>query len=238
MHAHSQSQSDTGQSTTWTKKKEREREPSWTTNIVWSCDIMLDYDRSAQGNSRYGTEQMTLPCADHSWSSMISHTMIEQCTLSMRPHEINCVLGVCCGSNDESGGRVIFFLRPAGGDPGVDRPQTYFLDSLCFFEWKNLALLKPMKSFVWRGCGSSNEKQGEKLLLSIGRRWADWLKIDTWEKYSWNESTTSSAVGWLTRHQHGDSARPPVALRKVWFSTALSKKKANFVDSRKLLTTN
>ena len=39
-------------------------------------------------------------------------------------------------------------------------------------------------------------------------------------KYSWNESTTSSADGQLTRHGQGVSARPPAALRKIWFSTA------------------
>ena len=26
------------------------------------------------------------------------------------------------------------FLRPAGGDPEIDRQQKYFFDSLCFFE--------------------------------------------------------------------------------------------------------
>ena len=56
-----------------------------------------------------------------------------------------------------------------------------------------------------------------------------------WPKYSWNESTTSSADGRLTRHGQGVSVRPPVALRKVWFITAKSKKKANFVNRRKLL---
>ena len=56
-------------------------------------------------------------------------------------------------------------------------------------------------------------------------------------KCSWNESTTSSDDGRLTRHEQGVSARSQAALRKVWFSTAQSKKKkqANFVNRRKLL---
>ena len=33
------------------------------------------------------------------------------------------------------------------------------------------------------------------------------------QKYSWNESTTSSADGRLTRHRQGVSTRPPAALR-------------------------
>ena len=32
-------------------------------------------------------------------------------------------------------------------------------------------------------------------------------------EHSWNESTTSSPDGWLTRHRHGDSARP---LQRPW----------------------
>ena len=27
------------------------------------------------------------------------------------------------------------YLRPAGGDPGLDHLQRYFFDSLCFLEW-------------------------------------------------------------------------------------------------------
>ena len=27
------------------------------------------------------------------------------------------------------------YLRPAGGDPGLDHLQKYFFDSLCFLEW-------------------------------------------------------------------------------------------------------
>ena len=27
-----------------------------------------------------------------------------------------------------------FWLRPAGGDPEIDRPQKYFFEGLCFFE--------------------------------------------------------------------------------------------------------
>ena len=41
-----------------------------------------------------------------------------------------------------------------------------------------------------------------------------------WPKYSWNESTTRSADGRLTRHRQGVSVRPPAALRKVLFSIA------------------
>ena len=57
-------------------------------------------------------------------------------------------------------------------------------------------------------------------------------------KYSWNESTTSSVDGRLTRYGQGLSARPQAALRKVLFSTAKSKKRkkqANVVNRRKLL---
>ena len=42
-------------------------------------------------------------------------------------------------------------------------------------------------------------------------------------KYSWNESTTSSADGRLTRHRQGVSARPPAAMRKLG-SARLSRK--------------
>ena len=57
-------------------------------------------------------------------------------------------------------------------------------------------------------------------------------------KYSWNESTTSSADGRLTRHGQGVSARPPAALREDLIQHGLDEKKkrqANFVNSRKLL---
>ena len=47
----------------------------------------------------------------------------------------------------------------------------------------------------------------------------------------------SSADGRSTHHQHGDSARPPTILRKVWFSVGQveEKKKASFLDRRTLL---
>ena len=57
-----------------------------------------------------------------------------------------------------------------------------------------------------------------------------------WPKNSSDESTASSADGRLTRHRQGMPARPPAALRK--FGSARprwKKRKANFVDSRKLL---
>ena len=44
---------------------------SWREEHCSTCDIMLDHAWSAQGKS-CGQLQMTLPCADRSWSSMIS----------------------------------------------------------------------------------------------------------------------------------------------------------------------
>ena len=44
-------------------------------------------------------------------------------------------------------------------------------------------------------------------------------------KYSWNESTTSSAGGRLTRHEQGVSARPQAALRKSLIQHGLVEKK-------------
>ena len=57
-------------------------------------------------------------------------------------------------------------------------------------------------------------------------------------KYTWNESTTSSADGRLTHHEKGVSARPQAALKKfdsARLSRKKKKKQANFVNRRKLL---
>ena len=86
------------------------------------------------------------------------------------PHEINCVFGVSCGSNDGSGGRAVgstsfffFLLQPTGGDPGVN--HNFFWQFV--FLWANLALLKPLKSVPWRGCVvQATKKKEEKLPLS------------------------------------------------------------------------
>ena len=56
-------------------------------------------------------------------------------------------------------------LSPADGDPEVDRPQKYFL-TVCV----SLSELGPSETHeklsVKRLCGLSDEKLGEKLLLS------------------------------------------------------------------------
>ena len=67
-------------------------------------------------------------------------------------------------------GFIAKILRPVGGDPGVDRPQKDFFWRFVFL-WVNLAVLNPLKVFREELCGSSNEKQGGKLLLSW-RHWA------------------------------------------------------------------
>ena len=54
-----------------TKKKRTIPEIRGEKNTVPSCEIMLDHARSAQGKS-CGLLRVTLPCADHLWSSMIS----------------------------------------------------------------------------------------------------------------------------------------------------------------------
>ena len=50
----------------------------------------------------------------------------------------------------------IYWLRPAGGDHGVDRPQNMFFDGLCFFEW-TWPFWTPLKAFceeaVWFKAG-------------------------------------------------------------------------------------
>ena len=46
----------------------------------------------------------------------------------------------------------LIWLRPAGGDPEIDRQQKYFFDGLCFFEWP-WPFWTPLKAFreeaVW-----------------------------------------------------------------------------------------
>ena len=63
-------------------------------------------------------------------------------------------------------------IRPAGGDPEIDRPQKFFL-TVCV-SLNELGPSEPhWKLFVKRPCGSSNEKQGGKLLLS----WHHWAPL-------------------------------------------------------------
>ena len=90
---------------------------------------------------------------------------------NIRPHEINCVFGVSCGSNDGSGGRVIIFFTARGPVATESIVHKNMFLTICV----SLSELGPPETHenlsVKRLCGSSNEKQGEKLLLSW-RHWA------------------------------------------------------------------
>ena len=62
-------------------------------------------------------------------------------------------------------------LRPAGGDPGVDRQQKFFWRFV--FLWENLALLNPIKCFWCRGTvfqETKNKEESCSFLDAIGRR--------------------------------------------------------------------
>ena len=76
-----------------------------------------------------------------------------------------------------------------------------------------------------------------RIMFRFEKRTGKWeFLFDPCPKHSWNESTTSLADGWMMRHRHVDSARPPAALRKDLFSAGLVEKKtARFLDWRKLL---
>ena len=89
--------------------------------------------------------------------------------------QVNCVFGVSCGSNDGSGGRVIFFffLRPSSQWWRSRSSTKIFFLTICVSLSELGSPETHEKLSVKRLCGSSNEKQlqGEKLLLSW-RHWA------------------------------------------------------------------
>ena len=94
-------------------------------------------------------------------------------------------------------------LRPAGGDPWVDRPQKYFFEGLCFFEW-TWPFWTPLKGFreesVWFKLRKRRRKVAPFLTpLGAARaaRSADWLKIDKWENPSFDSTGSRQLVGTL-----------------------------------------
>ena len=94
-------------------------------------------------------------------------------------------------------------LRPAGGDPWVDRPQKYFFDGLCFFEW-TWPFWTPLKGFreeaLWFKLRKTRRKVAPFLTpLGAARAAcsADWLKIDMWENPSFDSSGSRQLVGTL-----------------------------------------
>ena len=95
------------------------------------------------------------------------------------------------------------WLRPAGGDPGIDLPQKIFFWRFVFL-WVTLALLNPIESFLWRGCvvqATKNKEEVAPFLTPLGAaraaRSADWLKIDMWENPSFDSSRSRQLVGTL-----------------------------------------
>ena len=87
-----------------------------------------------------------------------------------------------------------FFLRPAGGDPEIDRQQKHFFDCLCFFEW-TWPFWTPLKAFREEAVWFKQRKTRRKVapfLTPLGAaraaRSADWLKIDMWENPSFQSS--------------------------------------------------
>ena len=134
------------------------------------------------------------------------------------------MVGVPCGSNDGSSGRVLFFSY---GPQMVTPGESTVYKNICLTVCVSLSELghpeTHEKLSIKRLSGSINEKQGEKLLLSC-RHWARQSGLAK-NRHPGKIQLKRVNHGRSTRHRHGDSARPPAALRKVWFSTALSKKK-------------
>ena len=98
---------------------------------------------------------------------------------------------------------LIFFLRSAGGDPGIDRQQKYFFDGLCFFEW-TWPFWTPLKAFHEEAVWFKQRKTRRKVapfLTPLGAARAalsaDWLKIDRWENPSFDWSGSRQLVGTL-----------------------------------------
>ena len=97
-------------------------------------------------------------------------------------------------------GNVTLVLRPAGGDPWVDRPQKYFFEGLCFFEW-TWPFWTPLKGFreesVWFKLRKRRRKVAPFLTpLGAARaaRSADWLKIDKWENPNFDSTGSRQLV--------------------------------------------
>ena len=97
----------------------------------------------------------------------------------------------------------IVYLRPAGGDPEIDRQQKYFFDCLCFFEW-TWPFWTPLKAFREEAVWFKQRKTRRKVapfLTPLGAaraaRSADWLKIDMWENPSFESSGSRQLVGTL-----------------------------------------
>ena len=85
-------------------------------------------------------------------------------------------------------------LRPAGGDPGIDRQQKYFFDGLCFFEW-TWPFWTPLTAFDEEAVWFKHQKPRRKVapfLTPLGAARAalsaDWLIIDRWENPSFGST--------------------------------------------------
>ena len=94
----------------------------------------------------------------------------------------------------------IHSLRPAGGDPEIDRPQKYFFAGLCFFEWP-WPFWTPLKAFREEAVWFKQRKTRRKVapfLTPLGAaraaRSVDWLKIDMWENPSFDSSGSRQLV--------------------------------------------
>ena len=94
-------------------------------------------------------------------------------------------------------------LRPAGGDPEIDRPQKKFFDGLCFFEWP-WPFWTPLKAFREKAVWFKQRKTRRKVALFLtplgaarAARSADWVKIDMWENPSFDSSGSRQLVGTL-----------------------------------------
>ena len=59
-----------------------------------------------------------------------------------------------------------FYLRPAGGDPGLDHLQKYFFDSLCFLEW-TWPFWNPWKTFHEKNVWFKQRKTRRKVVPSL-----------------------------------------------------------------------
>ena len=91
------------------------------------------------------------------------------------------------------------FLRPAGGDPGLDHLQKYFFDSLCFLEW-TWPFWNPWKTFHEKNVWFKQRKQGEKLFL-LWRHSALLVRPFSWlAKNRWQRNPCQYARDWSIRY--------------------------------------
>ena len=96
-------------------------------------------------------------------------------------------------------------LRPAGGDPGVYRPQKYFIDGLCSLG--ELGSSAPIKAFHEEAVWFMQRKTRRKVapfLMPLGAaraaRSADWLKIDMRENQSFDFDGQADRDSWSIRY--------------------------------------